>query len=300
VNGRFDALAPALQQGNAGRCSEFVTKPALDLHPATHVAHDVALFEIDFQLRCTPMNLPRILLCALLLIAVSETVHSQQRTAQHRFDTSRPSVAPRIPEPRFPVLLENSRVRVLRVEIAANAETPMLPHEYDYLLVSIGATDLEIVGSSNRYPVTMQDGEMQVIPGRWAHRFVNRSAEPAHLVVIESRKMIKPDAPICGLAAPRCHETSFGKDGASEYDQSVLFETETVRLVKAELTGSAVLPKHEHDSDHLLVALTPMVLTADHENVSREAGAIYWHKGGFASLKNSGENQARFLIVELK
>lgn len=224
-----------------------------------------------------------------------------QRAQQHRFDTPRPSVAPKTPAPHFPVLVENARVRVSRVEIAANGESAMLAHEYDYLLVSIGgASELELIGTSSRFPVAMQDGEMQIIPGRWAHRFVNKSSTPARLVMIESRTAIKPDAPICGLSAEQCHQMNFAKDGASEYAQSTMFETPTVRLVRAELGAGTLLPKHEHGSDHLIVALTDLQLIADHDEVARTAGTVYWHAGGFTSLKNTGQAEARFLLVEWK
>ena len=176
----------------------------------------------------------------------------------------------------------------------------MLSHEYDYVLVSIGASNVELVSSAQRFPAAMQDGEMQVIPGRWAHRFVNKSAEAAHLVMIESRALIKPDASLCGLSSERCHDMNFAKDAAGEYSQATMFETPTMRLVKAELGAGSILPKHEHGSDHLLVALTRMDLIGDHEHIVRDPGEVFWHHQGFASLKNTGEEQTRFLLVELK
>lgn len=236
-------------------------------------------------------------LSVLLLCAVAG---AQQRSPQNRFDVAKPSVKSQSLEPHFPVLVDNARVRVSRVEISPNAETAMLPHEYDYLLVAIGATDLELVGSSSRFPVTMQDGEMQIIPGRWAHRFVNKADKPAQLVMIESRTAIKPDAAICGVSAEQCHQMNFAKDGATEYAQTTMFETPTMRLVKAELGAGTLLPKHEHGSDHLLVALSDMQLTADHDAVSRTQGNVYWHANGFATLKNTGDKLARFLLVEWK
>jgi quercetin dioxygenase-like cupin family protein len=136
--------------------------------------------------------------------------------------------------------------------------------------------------------------------GHWAHRFVNKAEQPAHLVMIESRTAMKPDAALCGLGHEDCHQVNFAKDGAVEYTQATMFETPTIRLIKAEFSAGATLPRHEHESDHLLVALTRLDVTADHEVVSREPGTVFWHAGGFASLKNTGEETARFLMLELK
>jgi hypothetical protein len=253
--------------------------------------NDVALF---------PMKPIRLFFAAVALSSCACVLVAQQHPSQHHFNTPKPSVAPTTPEPRFPVLVDNARLRVSRIELAPNSESPMLPHDYDYLLVSIGASNVELAGSSNRFPVTMQDGEMQVIPGRWAHRFVNRADQPARLVMIESRTAMKPDAALCGLGHEDCHQVNFAKDGAVEYTQAMMFETPTVRLLKAELTVGATLPRHEHGADHLLVALTKLDLTADHENVLRDPGTVFWHSGGFASLKNTGEESARFLVLEVK
>ena len=74
---------------------------------------------------------------ALALSSCACSLHAQQRSAQHNFNTPHPSVAPKTPGPHFPVLLDNSRVRVLRVDIAPNAETPMLSDNYDYVLVEL-------------------------------------------------------------------------------------------------------------------------------------------------------------------
>jgi hypothetical protein len=82
--------------------------------------------------------------------------------------------------------------------------------------------------------------------------------------------------------------------------QNTLFETPTIRLVRAELGPRTSLPRHEHGSDHLLLALTKLQLVADSDNVSQDAETAYWHAGGFTTLKNVGQEQARFLLLELK
>jgi len=244
------------------------------------------------------MNRIRFVVFAALLMCAF-WLGAQQSSSKH-FDTPKPSIAPRTPDPKFPVMLDNARVRVSRVEIAPAGEGPMLAHDFDYLLVSLGPAKLELAGTSNRFPVEMQDGEMQLIPGHWPHRFVNKTNETAHLVMIESRAAMKPDAALCGLNAERCHQMKFARDGQSEYEQSAMFETPTVRLVKASLAPGTILPDHEHGSDHLLIALNGVTITADHDDFSCEQGTVYWHKGGFASLKNIGREQARFLLLELK
>lgn len=246
------------------------------------------------------MKTIRLFVTVLLALLCTQVGAAQQQPPRHQFSPTKPSVAPKVPDPHFSLLLDNARVRVSRVEIAPNSETAMLPHPYDYVLVSFGPSNLEVAGESNRFAAAMQDGEMQIIPGKWTHRLINKSSATAHLLMIESRTAIKPDAPICGLAAEPCHDMNFAKDGSSEYIQNTVFETPTIRLVRAELGPQTSLPRHEHGSDHLLLALTKVQLLADSDNVSQDAETAYWHAGGFTTLKNVGQEQARFLLLEVK
>jgi len=80
----------------------------------------------------------------------------------------------------FHAVLENDRVRVFRVDVAVLQSTSLDYHRHDYVVVSLGKSNFEIAGSGVRYPMQMEDGEMQVLKGEASHCVTNLSENPLH------------------------------------------------------------------------------------------------------------------------
>jgi mannose-6-phosphate isomerase-like protein (cupin superfamily) len=95
----------------------------------------------------------------------------------------------------FRFVLENDRVRLFKVDVAGLQSTSVNYHRHDYVVVSLGKSNFEIAGSGLRYPMQMEDGEMQVIKGGASHRITNLSDSLLQLVEMEVMREIHPERP---------------------------------------------------------------------------------------------------------
>jgi mannose-6-phosphate isomerase-like protein (cupin superfamily) len=82
-------------------------------------------------------------------------------------------------------LISSKNSSVLLRYPAKRKATSVNYHRHDYLVVSLGKSNFEIAGSGIRYPMQMEDGEMQVIKGGASHRITNLSDSPLQLVEME-------------------------------------------------------------------------------------------------------------------
>ena len=101
----------------------------------------------------------------------------------------------------FHQVLANDRVRVFSVEILPHQSTELNSHNHDYVILSLGKSNFQISGAGSTYPMQLDDGEMQVLKGRWPHQIANLSETPLRLLELEVLQEVHPDHPICGLAS---------------------------------------------------------------------------------------------------
>jgi len=200
--------------------------------------------------------------------------------------------------------LQNSRARVARLELAPNASTRLDAHPHDYILVSNGSSRLRVEGSSSQFDLDMANDELQVIKGGWSHRLVNRSEKPAEVLLIEINQQIHPDHPTCGLNGSNCESVRFGKSDQGTYSESTLFETDTVRVLRAELGPGSTLSTHAHSGGHLIVPLHDADLETEAgpqaKNPADPNNLAFWQSDGPRALLNRGKSDASLLIVEVK
>ena len=202
--------------------------------------------------------------------------------------------------------LANSSVRVFRIDLPPSGETATDRHDHDFLVLSIGANDFELDGPGNNYPMTMADSEIQVLKGHWPHKVVNKSKNALHLVEIESMAEISPERAVCGLAAQSCTGAKFAKDETTNYVESTLFITPSMRLAKIEVQPAAGTPEHGHATPHLMIALNDQQLTnaivaGSSSDLNLHPGDAAWLKGDIVHrVVNHGTQPARFLTIEWK
>jgi quercetin dioxygenase-like cupin family protein len=197
-------------------------------------------------------------------------------------------------EPHHHPTLENSYVRVFKVEVGPHDSTLMHWHRHDYLFVTIGASELEndVAGKA---PVTLklQDGEVRFTPGNFAHIARNLALTPLRNVTIELKNN----------SAAKWNEDR-GLAVLQKGTQHVLFVKDGARVSDIELQPAGVLPKHTHSGPHLVVAVTDLDLRnapagKRAENVQLKAGDVAWvPKGVTHSLTNVGPDKARWIGVE--
>jgi hypothetical protein len=95
----------------------------------------------------------------------------------------------------FHQVLANDRVRVFSVEVSPHQSTELDSHNHDYVILSLGKSNFQISGMGTTYPMQLDDGEMQVLKGRWAHQLSNVSETPLHLLELEVLQEVHPDHP---------------------------------------------------------------------------------------------------------
>ncbi|HVZ17245.1 MAG TPA: hypothetical protein VG897_09020 [Terriglobales bacterium] len=223
--------------------------------------------------------------------------------------TKAPASAPQLPveslhDSHVHQLLSNSSVRVCRIDLEPGAETAMERHDHDFLVLSIGNNEFELTNPGGAYPMTMNDGEVQVLKGHWPHRVVNKSKNALHLVEVESMVEISPERAICGLGSQSCTGAKFAKDDTTDYVESTLFMTPSMRLAKVEIQPTAGMPEHGHTSSHLMIALNDQQLTnaivaGSTSEISAHEGDPTWVGGQIVHrLLNRGSQPARFLTIE--
>ena len=224
--------------------------------------------------------MPRLLtvFCALALTLFAQSLKEVEITA----------------EPHHHPTLENSYVRVFKVEVGPHDSTLMHWHRHDYLFVTIGASELEndVAGKA---PVTLklQDGEVRFTPGNFAHIARNLALTPLRNVTIELKNN----------SAAKWNEDR-GLAVLQKGTQHVLFVKDGARVSDIELQPAGVLPKHTHSGPHLVIAVTDLDLRnapagKRAENVQLKAGDVAWvPKGVTHSLTNVGPDKARWIGVE--
>jgi quercetin dioxygenase-like cupin family protein len=246
------------------------------------------------------------MLATLLVWAFGLTGYGQSQAF-----TKEPSKAPALPlemsqEPRAKQLIANRRVRAYRIDLPAGGATGVDRHDHDFLVISLGNSQFEFAGSGNAYAMDMRDGEVEVMKGHWAHRVVNKSQQELHLVEVEVVGEISPEHATCGLNAQACVGAKFAVKDDTNYVESPLFETATVRLGKVEIAAGKGTPEHGHRGDHLMVALndqqlTNAVVAGDILEIRAGPGDAAWMNAGIVHrVINRGNAPARFLTVECK
>jgi len=93
-------------------------------------------------------------------------------------------------EPSHHLVLQNDYVRVFDVTVAPKATTLIHRHNYDYLFVTLGDSDVVSVRPGEK-PVALQlkDGDVRFTPGHFAHAAINNADRPFHNITIE---LLKP------------------------------------------------------------------------------------------------------------
>jgi len=95
-------------------------------------------------------------------------------------------VVPITQEPSHHLVLENSYVRVFNVEVAPHFATRIHRHDYDYVFVTLGDSDVSNEKlHADPIELKLKDGETHFTPGGFAHKAVNLADTPFHNITIE-------------------------------------------------------------------------------------------------------------------
>ena len=201
-------------------------------------------------------------------------------------------------EPSHHLVLENQYVRVFNVTVAPRASTLVHRHNYDYLFVTLGDSDVVSTRVGEKpVPLRLKDGEVRFTPGNFAHAALNESDRPFHNITIE---LLKPSA-----NAKECIvDCNQGAVIGGDMPWAMRLYSSDQWIVRVfTLPTSSRLPKHTHSTPHLVVPITDLDLTEETDaasrNIKRAVGDIGWVPSGVAhTLINNSSRPAQFVTLE--
>ena len=204
-------------------------------------------------------------------------------------------VVPITEEPSHHLVLENKYVRVFNVEVPPHFATRVHRHDYDYVFVTLGDSDVsnEKV-HADPVELKLKDGETHFTPGGFAHKAVNLADTPFHNITIE---FVQP-----GLTsgAGRARDSAVSANSAG----NVFADSQTIGKIKVQdrtflngevstCTGDGVV------GSRLLVPVSQfLVKSAKRSNQLIKPGEVMWFSpGDCATILSRGNFPAHFIIV---
>lgn len=223
-------------------------------------------------------------------------------------------------EPSHHLVLQNEYVRVFDVTVAPRATTLVHKHNYDYLFVTLGDSDVVSVRPSEK-PVALKlkDGEVRFTPGNFAHAAINQSDRPFHNIMIE---LLKPstnvktctgscDAGGCVGSVPGTTGNNSSAPVCAATTHLISADQWTVSLVS--LPPNATL-KRASGGPTLLVAVSKLdlVVAVPKQKLAeqsdggvgpfkRASGGFDWIPAGRQEMMHNGASEAaQFVTLEFK
>jgi quercetin dioxygenase-like cupin family protein len=198
-------------------------------------------------------------------------------------------------EPSHHLVLENEYVRVFDVTVAPKQSTLIHRHNYDYLFVTLGDSDLINARVGEKpVPLQLKDGDVRFTPGHFAHAAINNADRPFHNITI---KLLKPttNEQECMVNCSR------DPVGAETFTQRLYLSDQwSVSLVT--LAPKAHLDFLGHRLPQLVVPVSNLQFSAQpgtDSPIKRSPGQIDWLPAGVMHpLYNNGPQTARFVVLE--
>lgn len=207
-------------------------------------------------------------------------------------------------EPSHHLVMENSQLRAFNVLAPANASTLVHRHNYDYIFVTLGDTDItnERVGEQ---PVKMslKDGEVRFTKGGFAHAVVNNSTHPFHNITVE---LLRPSTGVqrcetsCEIPVP-CSSP----DKAKCATLRKVLESDQWIVTSLSMPPGSTFSDYTHSGPHLQIAVSDFRLKQQRQGgrefeAQRSIGDLAWTEPLVLTLTNTGAQTASIVNLEFK
>lgn len=203
-------------------------------------------------------------------------------------------------EPRHHLAFENQYVRVFDVTVEPKGSTLVHRHNYDYLFVTLGDSQVASVRTGEKpVELSLKDGEVRFTPGKFAHAAINRSEKPFHNITIE---LLAPSTNVksCTESCEVPVACISAGSGCPTIDRRISSDQWTVSLVK--IPPRARLQDHVPAPPYLLVAVSALSLgggSADpHTNLTLSPGGLSWVHAPTHAITNNSSTPAEFVNLE--
>ena len=211
----------------------------------------------------------------------------------------KPLAATAAEDPAYKLLLENDSARVFLVSLEPRQVTSVHEHQRDLMLVAAGPAQFTLAGGQGR--MQMASGDVQVLTGARRHSVRNDAPGPLRLVVIELSRPFDPQRAVCGLGERPCGGEMGGSLTQGAFVYSILFETDSYRVVDVSVDPRAAAENFPIQGEHLLIPVTAMRLRHEGEEVTYSPGQAFWAAAGLPQrLENVGDERARWVAVEVR
>jgi quercetin dioxygenase-like cupin family protein len=204
-------------------------------------------------------------------------------------------------EPSHHQVLTNGYVRVFDVTVAPKATTLVHRHNYDYLFVTLGDSDVVSTRPGEK-PVALKlkDGEVRYTPGHFAHSAGNQSDRPFHNITIELL-MPATNVKTCTEACSAAAHCSAGEGHCPTVEKRISSDQWTVSMWS--LPPGTSFEPHFGNGPALLVAVTALDLAQEGKKDSggfrRSVGGLYWiGRGQNQKLTNLTSRPQTYVTLE--
>lgn len=204
-------------------------------------------------------------------------------------------------EPRHHLVLENQYVRVFDVTVEPRGTTLVHRHNYDYLFVTLGDSEL-ISQRPGEAPVqlSLKDGETRFSPGKFSHAAINRSDRPFHNITIE---LLKPSTNVktCEQACPV--QVDCRPDHAPCPTVQKRISSDQWMVSSWSIPGGTSFIDPSRKGPSLLIAVSDLELTRRGAEASgsfkRAPGGLDWAPAGRnQSIKNESSRPQAYVLLE--
>jgi quercetin dioxygenase-like cupin family protein len=210
-------------------------------------------------------------------------------------------------EPSHHQVLQNEYVRVFDVTVGPRATTLVHRHNYDYLFVTLGDSDVVSVRPGEKpVPLKLKDGEVRFTPGNFAHAAINQADRPFHNITIELLKAsanVKTCTENCDSGGCIGATLNSPVAGCPSIVRRISADQWTVSLVT--LPPSARMEQRTNAPPRLVVAVSDLDFAGQPEtagnDIKRAPGYVGWVPAGVSHpLINNGSKPAQFVTLEFK
>ncbi len=210
-------------------------------------------------------------------------------------------------EPSHHQVFENQYLRAFDVTVAPKATTLVHRHDYDYLFVTLGDSDITSAKvGAQPVQAKLKDGDVRFTPGKFAHAAINNLPDrPFRNITIELLNPTTGEASCkeaCTISVP-CQSS----DKANCPTVQRLLSSDQWDVVSLTLPPGATYEAHAYANSHFTVAVSALdlkVKTQDgHEAaVHQKVGEVAWRGPATVShtLTNVGSQPAVFVVIEMK
>jgi hypothetical protein len=229
--------------------------------------------------------------------------------AANAVPTAVSTAVPTKDEPHHHLVLENSYVRVLHVEIPGHDATLLHAHDLPYVSVTLGAADfVNAVAGKPEAHATPPDALVGYSKGGFAHIVRTEAGTPFQNFTVELLKpqgtvrnrcvKVVADAPVGDCPHDAAADTTAG------YSYTPDFETDEVLVQSGTLAAQGKRAEAASESPRLFLVLDKSELTIAIPGLGDKTlhtGDAFWLPAGAApALSNSGAGASRFLVLTFK